>query len=191
MKVATLAAGIHATGRRIGELVWGPEDGEHPMRGKLDVGMYVGGEGTNRMMGRDHVIDVGKQLVVNPPDILLTNFVMLELILTRPSERALVEAARGLRFLVLDELHTYRGRQGSDVALLCRRARQGFHAPELQYIGTSATLASEGTEAERRHEIAGVAGLLELGSGLCGKLGSALGVTRREVGQCQRVLNLR
>ena len=48
---------------------------------------------------------------------------MLELILTRPRERKLIDAAKGLRFLVLDELHTYRGRQGADVALLVRRTR--------------------------------------------------------------------
>jgi ATP-dependent helicase YprA (DUF1998 family) len=62
-------------------------------------------------------------ILTHPPDILLTNYVMLELILTRPRERKrLIGAAWGtLRFLVLDELHTYRGRQGSDVAMLIRR----------------------------------------------------------------------
>src|SRR4051794_26526236 len=48
-------------------------------------------------------------ILADPPDILLTNYVMLELLLTRPIERELVDAARGLRFLVLDEMHTYRG----------------------------------------------------------------------------------
>jgi DEAD/DEAH box helicase len=62
-----------------------------------------------------------KRIVANPPDILLTNYVMLELILTRPYESGLIKAAQGLQFLVLDELHTYRGRQGADVALLVRR----------------------------------------------------------------------
>jgi len=57
-------------------------------------------------------------IVAKPPDILLTNYVMLELILTRVYEKQLVKAAQGLRFLVLDELHTYRSRQGADVALL-------------------------------------------------------------------------
>ncbi|NJK33070.1 MAG: DEAD/DEAH box helicase [Deltaproteobacteria bacterium] len=57
-----------------------------------------------------------------PPDILLTNYMMLELVLTRPEERPLVERIQNLRFLVFDELHTYRGRQGADVAMLCRRA---------------------------------------------------------------------
>src|SRR5262249_46215826 len=43
-----------------------------------------------------------------PPDILLTNYMMLELLLTRAEDRELVRAAQGLRFLVFDELHTYR-----------------------------------------------------------------------------------
>ncbi|MEZ4218985.1 MAG: DEAD/DEAH box helicase, partial [Myxococcota bacterium] len=93
----------------------------------------------------------------SPPDILLTNYVMLELLLTRPDEISLVRGARGLRFLVLDELHTYRGRQGADVAMLVRRAREAFEAPGLQCVGTSATLASEGTVDEQRAEIARVA----------------------------------
>ena len=61
----------------------------------------------------------------NPPDILLTNFMMLELLMTRQSEldKAVIENCRGLKFIVLDELHTYRGRQGADVAMLMRRLR--------------------------------------------------------------------
>ena len=82
---------------------------------------------------------------------------MLELILTRPIERPLIEAARGLRFLVMDELHTYRGRQGADVALLIRRLRDRVGAPDLQYVGTSATLAGAGTFDEQRVEVARVA----------------------------------
>ncbi|WP_281984255.1 DEAD/DEAH box helicase, partial [Azonexus hydrophilus] len=61
----------------------------------------------------------------NPPHILLTNYVMLELMLVRPEEHRFVDrASTGLQFLVIDELHTYRGRQGADVALLIRRLRQ-------------------------------------------------------------------
>ena len=50
----------------------------------------------------------------DPPDILLTNFMMLELLMTRQSEldRRVIENCRGLRFIVLDELHTYRGGKG-------------------------------------------------------------------------------
>ena len=59
-----------------------------------------------------------QEILKNPPDILLTNYVMLEYVLTRPDERSsLISAAKGLRFLVLDELHTYRGRQGAESAV--------------------------------------------------------------------------
>ena len=85
---------------------------------------------------------------------------MLELILTRPRERAFVERGTLLRFLVLDELHTYRGRQGADVAMLVRRMREAFGARQLQCVGTSATLAGPGTAEEQRLEVARVASQL-------------------------------
>ena len=70
--------------------------------------------------------DERRALAANPPDILLTNFMMLELILTRYEEvdRKVVDHCQRLEFLVMDELHTYRGRQGADVAMLVRRLRQ-------------------------------------------------------------------
>jgi hypothetical protein len=99
-----------------------------------------------------------EQILANPPDILLTNYVMLELMLTRPNERtALITGATNLSFLVLDELHTYRGRQGADVAMLVRRLRGAVGATELQCIGTSATLAGPGTKAEQRQQVADLA----------------------------------
>lgn len=104
--------------------------------------------------------DDRRRILDNPPDILLTNYVMLELVLTRPREQALVRAATGLRFLVLDELHTYRGRQGADVALLCRRLREACEATELLTVGTSATMASGETWAEQQAEVAEVASRL-------------------------------
>ncbi|HWA69095.1 MAG TPA: DEAD/DEAH box helicase, partial [Rhizomicrobium sp.] len=59
------------------------------------------------------------------PDILLTNFMMLELLMTRQNslDQAVISNAQDLDFIVLDELHTYRGRQGADVAMLVRRLR--------------------------------------------------------------------
>jgi len=101
------------------------------------------------------------RIMSNPPDILLTNYVMLELILTRPEERkTLVNAAQGLKFLVLDELHTYRGRQGADVSMLVRRVREALHANHLQCIGTSATLVGASSLEQQRVEIARVASIL-------------------------------
>ncbi len=100
-----------------------------------------------------------KAIWASPPDIILTNYVMLELMLTRPQEQPLIRAARQLRFLVLDELHTYRGRQGADVALLVRRARETLSPDHLQCVGTSATMASgdEYTFEEQKQKVAEVA----------------------------------
>ena len=93
----------------------------------------------------------------HPPDILLTNYMMLELLLTRREDRALIKAAHGLRFLVFDELHTYRGRQGADIALLIRRCRLAFGGHDIVCVGTSATMASEGSVLDQRREVARVA----------------------------------
>ncbi|MEX5635832.1 DEAD/DEAH box helicase [Parafrankia sp. FMc2] len=99
-----------------------------------------------------------ERILADPPDILLTNYVMLELMLVRPEERRrLIGSAAGLRFLVLDELHTYRGRQGADVAMLVRRLRDAVGSGALQCVGTSATLAGPGARAEQRVEVAGLA----------------------------------
>lgn len=100
-----------------------------------------------------------QEILNNPPDILLTNYVMLELILTRPYEQKLVDAAKGLQFLVFDELHTYRGRQGADVAMLIRRLRETLHGvdSDFQCIGTSATLAGPGTFVEKQKDVATIA----------------------------------
>ncbi|MFB7650801.1 MULTISPECIES: protein kinase [unclassified Streptomyces] len=97
----------------------------------------------------------------NPPDILLTNYVMLELMLTRPADRAsLIKMAKGLEFLLFDELHTYRGRQGADVALLIRRVREACQAPGVQCIGTSATMSTEGTVEDQKKVVADMASRL-------------------------------
>src|SRR4029077_16089900 len=93
------------------------------------------------------------------PDILLTNFMMLELLMTRQDEldQKVIGNCAGLRFLVLDEFHTYRGRQGADVALLVRRVRDRLAGGRLQCIGTSATMASEGSLEDKSRVVASVA----------------------------------
>lgn len=80
----------------------------------------------------------------HPPKILLTNYVMAELMLVRPEDqRFLDRAGGGLRYLVFDELHTYRGRQGADVAMLIRRLKERCAAPGLVHVGTSATMVAD------------------------------------------------
>ncbi len=104
-----------------------------------------------------------QRIADNPPDILLTNFMMAELLLTRQDglDAKVIDNAIGLEFIVLDELHTYRGRQGADVAILVRRLRNRCapHAEPI-CIGTSATMASEGSEAGRAKAVADVASRL-------------------------------
>ena len=99
-----------------------------------------------------------QQIRENPPDILLTNYMMLDLILTRHTDdRQVVKNCQGLEFLVLDELHTYRGRQGADVAMLVRRLRAQLNADNLLCVGTSATMAGVGQSADKHTAIAKVA----------------------------------
>ncbi len=93
----------------------------------------------------------------DPPDIILTNYMMLELIMTRHREAWMRESFRQhLKYLVFDELHTYRGRQGSDVSLLIRRIKT-LAANKLVCIGTSATMVSGGDATDKKEAVAGVA----------------------------------
>ncbi|MFF4387855.1 protein kinase [Streptomyces sp. NPDC001552] len=124
------------------------QDGYGEGREPVTFARYTGQEDEQRR----------KEIRDNPPDILLTNYVMLELMLTRPADRtSLITMARGLEFLVFDELHTYRGRQGADVALLIRRVREACQADRLQCVGTSATMSTEGTVDDQRKVVADVA----------------------------------
>lgn len=81
-----------------------------------------------------------------PPDILLTNYKMLDYLLLRGRDRPLWEAndPETLRFLVVDEMHTFDGAQGADLALLLRRLKHRLRTPEnhLVCVGSSATLGS-------------------------------------------------
>jgi DEAD/DEAH box helicase domain-containing protein len=129
--------------KRLAEMIH--DNQEH--LGQIRVGMYVGGKGTYKQMGSDHVIDDRDTLRKDPPDILLTNYKMLDYLFIRPEDKSLWQynSEDTLKYLVLDELHTYDGAQGSDVANLIRRLKARLHIQEgkVAMIGTSATIASE------------------------------------------------
>jgi DEAD/DEAH box helicase domain-containing protein len=114
----------------------------------LRVGLFVGGDGQGtKAMGLDQVITDKEALRDNPPDVLLTNYKMLDYLLMRPQDQKLW-ACNGpdtLRYLVVDELHTFDGAQGTDLSLLIRRLRARFEmTPEqLVCVGTSATLGGD------------------------------------------------
>lgn len=90
------------------------------------------------------VITNRNALRANPPDILLTNYKMLDFLLIRADDAPLWARQRPdtLRYLVVDELHTFDGAQGTDLACLIRRlkGRLGAAPGQLVCAGTSATL---------------------------------------------------
>ena len=131
--------------RRIAEILWT----DPRLKGKVTAGLYVGGKGSHQVANGQHLIDDRKTLRQAPPDILLTNYKMLDFLLLRPEDQVLWKnnEPETLKFLVLDELHTYDGAQGSDVACLIRRLKARLDTPDggLCCVGTSATIG-EGDE---------------------------------------------
>jgi len=99
-------------------------------------------------MGPGHVITDKDVLRDNPPDILLTNYKMLDFLMIRPRDQPLwrFNGPQTLRYLVVDELHSFDGAQGTDLAMLIRRLRHRLQCEEqgLICIGTSATLGDAG-----------------------------------------------
>ncbi len=129
-----------------------------PELSDVRVGLYIGGNGRNRTMGTDHIIDKREELQARPPQILLTNYKMLDLLLLDPRHKGLwAGAAESLQYLVLDEFHTYDGAQGSDVAMLLRRLglalgieEEGRPLGRVTPVATSATLGDAGDTAPMR-----------------------------------------
>ncbi len=110
-----------------------------------------------------------EEMQQNPPHILLTNYMMLEYLLVRPADRDGIFANHRCRYVALDEVHTYRGTLGSNIALLIRRLRvhlreapqdwktdvdpseRRLRFPSFVPVGTSATIKSL-TEEGKSHE---------------------------------------
>ncbi len=121
------------------------------------AGLYVGGEpGAQQqaVMGPEALITHRDTLRENPPDILLTNYKMLDYLLLRPEDQLLwrFNDPQTLRYIVVDELHTFDGAQGTDLACLLRRlrARLGAAPGSVCCVGTSATLGGgDGLESLR------------------------------------------
>ena len=118
------------------------------LQGKLTAGLYVGGreETPRKKMAAEHVITDRQTLRQNPPDILLTNYKMLDYLMIRPGDQRLWRnnEPETLRYLVVDELHTFDGAQGTDLACLIRRLRARLQVPSdrLVCVGTSATIGT-------------------------------------------------
>lgn len=131
--------------KRIAELIHeSPE-----LHGNVTAGMYVGGQEhtPNRMMTEQGVITDHETLLNNPPDILMTNYKMLDYLLVRPKDALLWQDndSETLKYIAVDELHTFDGAQGTDLACLLRRLKRrlGIYDGYLCCVGTSATMGSE------------------------------------------------
>ena len=135
------------------------------VRGGLRVGLYTGYDDNAVKADRHshmdyvdhkketaHAIDDHDAMKDNPPDVLLTNYKMLDYLLLRPSDSDLWRDNDPgcLQYLVLDELHTYDGAQGSDVACLIRRLKERLDIQRggICMVGTSATIAGDNAVAQ-------------------------------------------
>ncbi|MGQ4509727.1 DEAD/DEAH box helicase [Dermabacteraceae bacterium P13147] len=129
---------------------------EHPQLSGITAALYTGEAGTTarKAVDKDGLITDRETIRNHPPDIILTNYKMLDQMLLRaPDHRIWRASATNLRYLVLDEFHTYDGAQGTDVAMLIRRLRRVLehHAPSresvhLVPVATSATLGGSGQQ---------------------------------------------
>lgn len=80
-----------------------------------------------------------------PAHILITNITMLEYLMLRDEDAAILEQSKGkLRFIVVDEAHNYQGAQAVELALLLRRVMNAFGVQpnQVRFSAFSATLGS-------------------------------------------------
>lgn len=116
----------------------------------------INGRPKNEVYDRTH-------LWQSPPPILITNPTMLEYMMIRSKDRPILNASQGrLKYVVLDEAHTYIGSQAAELALLIRRVLNGFgvEAENVRFIATSATIGNdEESEMALKKYLADIAGI--------------------------------
>ncbi|MGB3494947.1 MAG: DEAD/DEAH box helicase [Elainellaceae cyanobacterium] len=119
------------------------------LSGKVRAGLYVGDSDATPTthMSAEKVITDKQVMREAPPDLLLTNYKMLDYLLIQPDTQRLWQQneSHTLRYMVVDEFHTFDGAQGTDLACLIRRLKHRLQVPpqHLACVGTSATLGGE------------------------------------------------
>ena len=130
-----------------------------PSLAGVTAGLYTGQEGPQRTkVSQDGLITDRHVMRSSAPDILLTNYKMLDQMLLRHADAKIWEhSAESLQYLVLDEFHTYDGAQGTDVAMLLRRLGLALKAngatgeaplAQVTPVATSATLGDKSDPGE-------------------------------------------
>ncbi|PWU48057.1 RNA helicase [Micromonospora globispora] len=162
--------------QRINELL------SDPALSQVTAGLYIGDVAA---IEYPHVMTKRSEMRRTPPDILITNYKMLDLLLQRADDLPLWEGAEP-SYVVLDEFHTYDGAQGTDVAMLLRRLASalGLAQPDRPLgpicpVATSATLG-EGGGRDGRTAIRAVA---EQVFGVAFDEGSLVGEDRYNAGE--------
>jgi ATP-dependent helicase YprA (DUF1998 family) len=127
-----------------------------PFKGDLRFCLYKGDTPerlpANQTRRSEEVLD-RKSLRESPPPLLITNSTMLEYMLVRQKDAPILEASKGqLRWIVLDEAHSYIGSAAAELSLLLRRVLHGFDvsSEQVRFVATSATIAGGGEESRER-----------------------------------------
>jgi rubrerythrin len=120
-----------------------------------------------------------EEIIARPPRLLLTNYSQLEYLLLRDKDVALFRGAP-LRFFVFDEVHTYTGELGSEVACLIRRLRHvaGKSPDEIICIGTSATVSASPAAGDTGEQVDAATATRRFGQRLFGVPDSAIDLIR-------------
>lgn len=135
-----------------------------PFNGKVRFCLYNGDTPDQGKSDWLSEVPDRRTLRSNPPPILVTNATMLEYMLVRNEDRPILSQSQGrLRWIVIDEAHTYLGSQAAELTLLLRRVFNAFgcKADDVHFVATSATLGDSSEEsrirlAEFLADIAGV-----------------------------------
>ena len=131
------------------------------------------GEGTlptNELISRE-------QMRNTPPNILITNYAMLEYMLLRPGDNIIFSSdnSQMWKYIVFDEAHSYTGAKGIEVSALIRRVKAMLQRDDIRFILTSATLGDEKSNSE----------IVRFGESLCSAPFDADSIIRSETEQAQ------
>ncbi|MEG3147613.1 DEAD/DEAH box helicase [Sphingomonas sp. RT2P30] len=128
-----------------------------PFAGRIRFALYNGQMADKRKSARDRAEEEVPEQVLyrttlrtNPPPILVTNNTMLEYMTIRKEDQPIVDASRGkLRWIIIDEAHSYVGSAAAEISLLLRRVLEtfGVEAKDVRFVATSATIGGAGDEA--------------------------------------------
>lgn len=140
--------------------------------GKLRYCLYNGNtpesESSKRTLQKERPYQVLSRELMrkSPAPILVTNGTMLEYIMVRQIDAPIIEKSRAkksLRWIVLDEAHSYVGSQAAELALQLRRVLEvfGVEAKDVRFVATSATIADRNAEQQLKTYLSQLAGIDE------------------------------